>query len=256
MTMNTAITSGHTAFLTIKAGGKQPFLKKVFKSPGGFTLIEILTAIFILALVVTALLGTYRTVLSDVSHIDKRLETYQMVQICLNRITADLQSLTVRLAPAYKPPDLNDPADPYRFQATLDDEAENEAGERFVRLRFTCLTSVSPTAGDEAIVEITYYVTETDEDVFALKRALRTYPFETPFVPKASDPVLCTDIGALRFQFADQEDETHEVWDSETDDFGYATPRSVEMELGLKKNGATTHFGLKIALPVWREEMS
>jgi len=217
---------------------------------GGFTLIEILTAIFILALIVTALMGTYRGVLSDVSRLDSRLKTYQMAQVCLNRIAADLQSLVIALPPAYKPPDLTGPSDPYRLVGTLENNLETDIPS----LRFTALTYVAKAAEADALAEITYYVEATDEDTFLLKRAMRPYPFEDPFEPKVHDPILCTSLSALQFQFQDEHGQDHSYWDSDTEDFGYATPQAVSVSLVLKDDGTDTYYHILVGLPLWRKE--
>ena len=68
----------------------------------GFTLLEILIAIFIFAIIITTIFASYRIVFSNTDTINKDITSYEMARNCLNRMIMDLQSVHVSL-----PPDLN-----------------------------------------------------------------------------------------------------------------------------------------------------
>ena len=67
----------------------------------GFTLIEILVALFIFVIVVTTIFGSYNSVFSNAESIKDDMTSYEMAKNCLNRMIIDLQSLHVSLPPAY-----------------------------------------------------------------------------------------------------------------------------------------------------------
>lgn len=61
-------------------------LSKQPLKPFGFTLIEILIAIFIFAIVVTTIFGSYRSVFGDVETLGKGTALYEMARNCLERM--------------------------------------------------------------------------------------------------------------------------------------------------------------------------
>ena len=101
----------------------------------GFTLLEILIAIFIFAIIITTVFASYRMVFSNTDTINKDITSYEMARNCLNRMIMDLQSVHVSLPPGYMAPDFDDPPDPFRIVG----EATNIKGSDFPWLRFTSL---------------------------------------------------------------------------------------------------------------------
>ena len=59
---------------------QMPGLSKQSFKPSGFTLIEIVIAIFIFAIVVTTIFGSYRSVFTDVEAMGKGTEIYEMAR--------------------------------------------------------------------------------------------------------------------------------------------------------------------------------
>ena len=79
----------------------------------GFTLLEILIAIFIFSVIVTTIFASYNSVFSNSESIDQGITTYEMSKNCLNRMAIDLKSIHVSLPPEYVHPDFDDPPDPF-----------------------------------------------------------------------------------------------------------------------------------------------
>jgi general secretion pathway protein J len=126
----------------------------------GFTLLEILISIFIFAIVVTTVFGSYNFVLSSSETVDKTISSYEMGQNCLNRMIVDLESIYVCLLPAYSPPDFDDFPDTYRITGDISDID----GADFSRLRFTSLAHVPIKYKPQGkISEIVYYDQEGAE---------------------------------------------------------------------------------------------
>lgn len=113
---------------------RQP-ASSIQQSSAGFTLLEILIAIFIFAIIVTTIFGSYRSVFSDTDAINKDMTAYAMARNCLNRMIIDLQSVHLHLPPDYAPPDFDDPPDPFRIVG----ETSDIKGSGFPRLRFASL---------------------------------------------------------------------------------------------------------------------
>jgi general secretion pathway protein J len=217
----------------------------------GFTLLEIMIAIFIFAVVVTTIFASYRTVFSNADIIDQEITSYEMARNCLNRMLIDLQSMHLALPPDYAPPDFDDPPDPFRLVG----EATNIKGSDFPWLRFTSLAHLPlGKSRPGGIVEIVYYIQGTDDAGFVLKRADNSYPFQD-FEEKASDPVLCEDIKALTIKYLDQEGEEYDVWDSDDQTYEYATPEAVKIKLELETGSGSVLFETMVTLPVIREKL-
>ena len=122
---------------------------------GGFTLIEILIAIAIFAVVTTTIFASLRAVLSKNDAIRQGDDVYEMGRSCMNRILMDLTALYIEQPPIYKKPEFNDPPDSYRFVA----EQTFVGSQQFTRLRFAS-TAHLPLGGQYGggLEEIVYYV--------------------------------------------------------------------------------------------------
>jgi len=233
-----------------------PKLKRMNRS--AFTLLEIMIAIFIFAIIVTTIFGSFHYLYSNPESLQADLKNYAMAKNCFDRMVADLESLRIAPEMFYKPPDMDSEPDPYRVVG--DSYPANEPG--LGRLRFASRAHL-PLGRDtrEGIAEITYYLQESDGENagYLLRRADQLYPY-APFEEKESDPLLCEGVKKLSFIYVDEENEEHPQWDSEDDSYDYATPRIIQIQLVLQ-TGVTAEaqedngllFETKVKLPVWRE---
>ena len=215
----------------------------------GFTLMEILIAIAILAIVVTTALASFNAVFSTTEVLDDSANLYEMAHTCMKRLVLDLTSLHVSQRLLYKPPEFDQPPDPYRLVATT----EETGGTGFAQnLRFTSRAHL-PFDKDsrEGIVEITYYLQATDDGYMELRRADHLYPYPE-FEKKGSDPVLCKYVKSLSFKFFDTDGIEFDVWDSDSDEFGYATPVAIAAKIELLNKTETHTFETMVSLPLIR----
>jgi len=216
---------------------------------------EILIAIFIFAIVMSTIFGTFNGVISRTEAIKNGMGGYEMARTCLNRISSDLNAIYIEQKPLYHPPDFDDPPDSYRIVGE-----ETFAGNKnFSQLRFTSTEHLSMTRNNEnGIAEIVYYVKEQGypESKFVLKRSDVVYPYDEDyeFEEKDSDPVLCEDIEEFSVLFYDKEENEYEKWDSDSDFSKYSTPYSLKIKLTIKSGDSSYIFDTKIALPVYREK--
>ena len=216
----------------------------------GFTLVEILLAIFIFAILVTTLFGSFNFLSSKSGVFGEDIAPFEMAKNCLNRMTIDLQSLYVSTSPMYSPPDFDDPPDPYRMVG----DAALEGNNSFSRLRFTSLAHLPMGKNkDNGIAEIVYYVQETEDKNFVLKRSDRLYIFEQ-HEEKKRDPILCEGVKTLTFTYYDREGTKYDLWDSDSKEFKYATPVAIAIKLELGDDSSSMLFETTVSLPVIREE--
>lgn len=216
----------------------------------GFTLLELLVAIFIFAIIVTTIFVSYSSILSGNETADQGTAAYEMAKNCLNRMIVDLESIHLSLPPGYSAPGLGDPPELYRVVGDIFDIQ----GVAFPRLRFTSLAHLSfGEKTQKGIAEIVYYVQAADDDTYVLKRADNLYPYPE-FEEKARDPILCKDIKSLEFKYYDQEGTAHDLWDSDNEDFGYSTPKAIGIKIELAEGSSSLSFETMVTLPVYREE--
>lgn len=78
--------SGHTNF---------------WKKSRGFTLFEIMIAIFIFGIIATTIFGSYSAVFSSAETIHESIGSYDMGKNCLDRMVRDLKELHVTPDSAY-----------------------------------------------------------------------------------------------------------------------------------------------------------
>ncbi len=217
----------------------------------GFTLMEILVATAILAIVVTTILASFNSVFSTTAVLDESADIYEMAKNCLKRMALDLKSIHVTQRPIYKPPELDQPPDPYRFVAT----SEDTGGTGFAQnLRFTSRAHVGfENNFRQGVAEIIYYLKAGNDGHLTLKRADNLYPYPE-FEERGSDPALCKYVKSLSFKFYDNEGIEFDAWDSDSEEFGYATPKAIGIKLELAPKAASHTFETMVSLPISREK--
>ena len=219
------------------------------KDARGFTLLEILTAISILAIVVSMVLGSFDAIFSNADRVNIGSDLNEMGASALDRMAKDLKAIHVMLYPRYKPPQLaDDESDIYRVEG----KSSNIGGHTFAWLRFTSMAHL-PLNHDakEGIAEIVYYVQETRNNDFIIRRADHLYPYPE-FEERETDPEVCEQVRDFTLTYFDAEGKEFEEWDSESDDSEYGTPRAIKIKLALGDETAPDIFTTEIALPIYR----
>lgn len=215
----------------------------------GFTLLEILAAMAVLAVVVSMVMMVFGGIYDSAERLNLGTDLHEMGNACLNRMAADLQSIHVAQYPRYRPPDINDDPEIYHIRG----ESRSEGGQPFGRLRFTSMAHL-PFSGEahEGIAEIVYYVQETSEGGYILRRADKLFPYPEDFEESETDPIMCEQLLKFDLLYFDAEGQEHEDWDSESDDIEFSTPRAIEISLTLGTEEFSYAFKSRIALPAYR----
>jgi general secretion pathway protein J len=221
------------------------------KPDSGFTLLEILIAITVFAIIITTVFGSHNYVFSSAKAVEEDMAAYEMAKVCLSRITHDLGSLHVRLSPEYTLPDLDDGEDPFKISG----QTVDEGNESFSRLLFASRAHVSLEKNfREGIARIAYYVQKSHETGYVLRRSDKLYPYE-PFEEKKSDPVLCENVKSLVFKYYDDQGDEYESWDSDSADVDYSTPGAIKITLEIGNDTNFSLFETMIKLPVFRKKI-
>ncbi|MEJ2658283.1 MAG: prepilin-type N-terminal cleavage/methylation domain-containing protein [Desulfobacterales bacterium] len=215
----------------------------------GFTLLEIMIAIFIFAVIITTIFTSYSSISSGNEIIDQKTDAYEMATNCLNRMILDLKSIYLSLPPGYSPPALGEPPELYRIVGdTVDVD-----GTAFPRLRFTSFSHISfGEISKSGIAQIVYYVQAEEDGNYVLKRADTLYPYDK-LEEKTGDPVLCRNVKSLTFKYYDKDGTEYDLWDSDGEDFGYSTPKTIEIKLELAEGSDSLVFETMVNFPFYRE---
>ena len=217
----------------------------------GFTLMEILLSFLILGIVVTTILASFNAVFSTTDTLNSSSRFYDMARNCLNRMTLDLEAFYAHQPPLYKKPEFDDPPDPYRIVGSTIDVG----GTGFATIRFTSGAHLPlGISKRDGIAEIVYYVQAKNDGQMVLRRADHLYPYPE-FEERAGDPVLCNNLKSLVFKYLDADGSELDEWDSESDEYGYATPVAIRIALVIGDETTSYDFGTTVRLAARREKI-
>ena len=217
----------------------------------GFTLVELMISVFMLAIIVTTLFGAYRAVFSNAGALEQFRTDFEMARNCLDRITIDLTGIHVMLPPQYRPSNSDSTADPY---AVVGDQVA-EGRENFSRLKFASVSHV-PSRRDfpQGVAEIVYQVKNDARNGFVLKRSDRLFRDES-LDSDHNDPALCFHVRGFKLTYYDDAGREFDVWDSESDASKHATPSAVGIRLEIGDSENAQVYQTRVHLPVAREPL-
>jgi general secretion pathway protein J len=216
----------------------------------GMTLIEILVAIFIFAIAMTTIFGSFQTVIGQVGIIEEKTAAYEMGKTCLNQILADIGGVHLTPTQNFSPPDISDDPDRHRIVG----ETASMDGGNFSSIRFSADAHLPFEGSTETgVAQIVYYARQTKNKGVVLCRSDMLYPY-TPVEENEKDPVLCKNLIGFKLLYYDEEGAEYESWDSDSDEFGYATPRAIQITLTFGVESEALVLETMAFLPVFREK--
>ena len=198
----------------------------------GFTLLEILIAIFILVLVVSAVFGAFSGTFKVVTETEIQGEIYAAARVALERISEDLASVYVGDLAKTKQPEVGPPRQRFLFVGE-DHKVDEQSADT---LRFLSWAHVSFKAGrqPEGPAEINYY-TQYDEETGALTlyRSDTLDYLETPENGEGG-LLLCEGLKWLEFIYYDREGDAHNSWDTTENSGNAELPSRVAISIGFE----------------------
>lgn len=217
---------------------------------------EILIAIFILAVVLSMVYTAYTGTFRNIQETESRADVYQMARVALERMVEDLES--AYLSPQTPSEELGETKEEEsaRLIQFLGEPTEIE-GRRADTLRFFSTTHLALEEEDEGqpATEILYTVAEGAEgEGFALTRS------DTPtFMGAAGEEtigsMLCDGLYSVSFTYYDEEGEEYDRWDSGEEAFKGRLPMRVSILLVFIDKSdpeAPLMFQTGVALPMGR----
>jgi len=182
----------------------------------GFTLVEILIAIFILTLALSTIYGAYTGTMRIVRETDREDEIYGMARSTMKRLVADLGAICR-----------------YGNKFVCVSQT-SEIGDTMMELVFLARSHIDFERGSSAsIAGITYYVAEgQSENEYLLMRNDALYEGgENPTFAKDNGHILARGISSIMYTFYDQNGNEYDRWDSGTDDHRDKAPSLVAVHL-------------------------
>lgn len=217
-----------------------------------FTLLEILVAVVIFGIIMLTIFASFRSFMVSAAMIKDEMRASETESAITNLMVRDFLSLRIALAPEYSRPvsDSKDETDIFRFTG----EETTEVGNIFSRLRFVSLSHIAfGEDGPKSVgaAQIIYYIRHDGEQKFNLCRSDTLNAFDKS-EGNGCDPVICRDVTQFKVTYMDLEGEEHQFWDSESDEFGYATPLSVAIDMEFRSGDSLHKFSTTISMPLSR----
>jgi general secretion pathway protein J len=175
-------------------------------SPKGFTLLEILLALSILATVLSTVFASYTGAFRLVSETESQAEIYQMARVALERVLEDLESFYL--------PEQSETSEAQEIEPLF--EFANSS------LRFPSRAHLVFGKEDQSwgATEISYFVEESDGEEGKILYRQERQPWggeETSEGGEGGLP-LCERLASVRFSYLDAEGEETEDWDPSSED--------------------------------------
>lgn len=214
----------------------------------GFTLVEILVAIFIFVIVVSTIYATYSSTFRLVGTTRNQVEIYQMARVAMERISEDLAAAVVPLQQGEEVAVVDAHA---LIGFDVDTGGRAADSLRFRSRAQLSFAGVASMAGGQVVIS---YAVQAAED----GGGLVLYRLETPSgqdgVAGAGDPgfILCDHLAAVNFTYFDQAGVMYDSWDSTGEQFQGRLPARVAVELDFWEAGVDSRlvrFRTAVVLP-------
>jgi general secretion pathway protein J len=223
------------------------------KNRRGFTLLEILIAVFIFGVVLSTIYSSFLGTSRVVHETEHEADIYSMARIALERMHGDLESIYVPQNP--EPAELDE--DNVTVGDFVGDDREID-GRDADSLRFLSRAHIVFSEEDQpsGTAEIEYYIKQNEEESqFVLYRSDTPELEERP-EEETGGLVLCEKLFSIDFTYYDAEGEIHDSWDSTAEAFEGEIPSmvSISLELENKQNPEAPYkFFTSVIIPMGGE---
>ncbi|MFB0520815.1 MAG: type II secretion system protein J [Desulfatiglandales bacterium] len=220
--------------------------------PSGFTLLEIVIAIFTFAVVLTTIYTSYTGTFRVVDETESQAEVYRMARIAMERMLEDLESLYIGRSEE-NPKSGEDTL--HLFQFVGQDREIKGRGADNLRFISRAHINLSGQGQEPGTTLIGYYVKENDEgDDLVLYRSDRPM-FEggVPLEEETGGFVLCERLTSVNFTYYEENGDVRESWDSASDALKGKMPKMVSISLEFVNSldpEAPLKFMTSVALPM------
>jgi prepilin-type N-terminal cleavage/methylation domain-containing protein len=209
--------------------------------PSGFTLLEILLALTILALVLSSLFSAYSESITATELVESSREVDQAARLTVAQLADDLKSL-------YQEKVKGDPKDsPYRFQG-VSEAPEGEAA--ILSFASTAHLGFDPAGPSMGVNRISYLLRKSGEGEHYFQLIRREQPFaDIQGQGEGTEVELADNVEELAVTYGDDAGTTLTEWDSASPEHDGRPPRLVQIRLKVAAgaSGGTRSFSAVVA---------
>jgi general secretion pathway protein J len=201
---------------------------------GGFTLIEVLLAMAILAVIITVIYTSFSTAERNIKQAEESRDDTDVARTLISRLSDDI-------ANAYVNPSMNqgmkDPATVLTiFYGKKEEVGDGEDKVRHDGMYLTTLTNWRrPDTQETELWEVGYYFKEKPEGQgYALyRREKRVLSKDVPALEGGDEYEITDRVVNLRFRYTSDGKNWVDEWDSRPKALGFLLPKAVEITLTL-----------------------
>ena len=223
----------------------------------GFTLAEILIAIFIFSIVLIIIYTSYTGTFRVVGETESQAEIYRMARIAMERMIEDLESTYVPKSEK----NAQSKKDPMQLVQFVGEDQEIK-GRHADTLRFISRAFLNLSGNDDNTgkTEIGYYVKENEggKDFILYRSERPLFEGESLLKEESDGLVLCEGLVSVNFTYYEEKGEPLENWDSTSEEHKDMIPRmvSIFLEFVNPLNSETPlRFMTSVSLPIERGQV-
>ena len=216
------------------------------KRLAGFTLLELMIALAIFAVIVSMIYPAYTDTYRYIDIAETQAEIYEMARTTMIRIVEDLES-------TYIPKELgnNQPNEEMESLAGQNDFIE---GRRADRIRFFSKShiDITQTLTEGGDAKIAYYPLINEDETISLYRSDTPGNLEWP-EENTKGWIICEGLYSISFTYTDKNENTYDDWDESVSNSSKKLPAIVNIKLEfVNKDGPDTPltFSTAVAIPL------
>ena len=163
---------------------------RLLRNQRAFTLLEVLVALFIFAIVLSTLYAAYIGTFKNIEETESQADIYEMARVALERMVEDLESVYMPQSQGEEESEEKETTPQTLFEGTVAEVDSRRADSlRFISKAHLVFDEDEKRAGT---AEVSYYVTEGNEE----EEGLTLYRSDTPGFEQSKEPgtggwVLC-----------------------------------------------------------------
>ncbi len=194
----------------------------------GFTLLEILVAIFILAVVLSTIFAVFIDTFKNINYTESQGDIYQMAWITLERIQEDLESSFLLKIDGNSQ---NAEDDIINGSFLGENEVIYDRDADMLSFFSTKQLSIENEDKKSGLSRISFYVKESDENKLLVLYRSDISEREDPVDKKTGGVILCENLDSVNFIYYNSEGDEFENWDSSKEEFNGKLPAMVVIRL-------------------------
>ena len=209
---------------TCPFGQSVPGKKRYCRGQAGFTLLELIVALAIFAIVVSLIFRAYASTYSNIDRVQTEAEIYEMARTTMIRISEDLESI-------YMSKDSNDPQENENTESFTGqkDFIEDRRADR-IKFFSKSYIDINQSLIEGGDAKITYYPLQKEDESISFYRSDTPDNFEWP-EENTGGWIICEGLYSISFSYTDKNGEIYDEWDESVINTGNKLPSIINIKL-------------------------